>query len=161
MTKKEMYNGLQIEEEDGYFLFIDCLNVKRATHQPYSSNYFYLNLFSYVFYCSTECLCEGKMFSRIVIEQTWMLFKLIFIYFIVALNVFVKGGCPAGWLQNKRECYLHFFFKIFYCSTECLCEGRMSSRIVIEQTWMLFTLIFVYFIVALNVFVKGGCPAGW
>ena len=35
-----------------------------------------------------------------------MLFKLIFIYFIVALNVFVKGGCPAGWLQNKRECYL-------------------------------------------------------
>jgi hypothetical protein len=31
-----------------------------------------------------------------------MLFTLIFIYFIVALNVFVKGGCPAGWLQNKR-----------------------------------------------------------
>ena len=119
MTKKEMYNGLQIEEEDGYFLFIDCLNVKRATHQPYSSNYFYLNLFSYVFYCSTECLCEGKMFSRIVIEQTWMLFKLIFIYFIVALNVFVKG--------------------------ECLCEGRMSSRMVIEQTWMLFKLIFYIF----------------
>jgi len=28
-----------------------------------------------------------------------MLFKLIFfIYFVAALNVFVKGGCPARWL---------------------------------------------------------------
>jgi hypothetical protein len=38
-----------------------------------------------------------------------MLFTLIFVYFIVALNVFVKGGCSAGWLQNKRESYLHLF----------------------------------------------------
>jgi len=27
---------------------------------------------------------------------------------------------------------------IFYCSTECLCEGRMSSRMATEQTRMLF-----------------------
>jgi len=27
-----------------------------------------------------------------------MLFKHIDIHFVVALNVFVKAGCPAGWL---------------------------------------------------------------
>ena len=127
----------------------------------YRTNVNVIYTYFYIFYCSTECLCKGRMSSRMVTKQTWMLFTLIFIYFIVALNVFVKGGCQAGWSQNKRECYLTLFCYIFCCSTECLCEGRMSSRMVTKQTWMLFKLIFIYLTVALNVFVKGGCPAGW
>jgi hypothetical protein len=62
-----------------------------------------------------------------------MLFKLIFIYFIVALNVFVKGGCPAGWLL-KNVNVIYTYFCIFYCSTEWVCEGRMPSRMATKQT---------------------------
>jgi hypothetical protein len=50
--------------------------------------------------------------SSMITKQTWMLFTLIFVYFIVALNIFVKGGCSAGWLQNKRESYLHLFVSL-------------------------------------------------
>jgi hypothetical protein len=94
-------------------ILLDILWREDVQQYDYKTNVNVIYTYFCIFYCSTECLCEGRMFSRMVTKQTWKLFTFICIYCIVALNVFVKGGCPAGWLQNKRECYLNLFLYIW------------------------------------------------